>query len=185
MFPAHRHCSGTEWSGCGHFVELYASDETLLRNLAAFVQDGLVRGEAVVVIATPDHCRGLEQRLAEMDEAPPRVGDNLHLLDANECLASFMVNGWPDKTLFFGTMTDLVRRASAGGRKIRLFGEMVALLWERRACESTVRLEYLWDELCARENLPLFCAYPRRSLAAGPRALVDGIHRAHGKVFCT
>jgi hypothetical protein len=40
-----------------------------------------------------------------------------------------MVKDWPDEKLFASLVDYLIKRASKMGRRVRAFGEMVALLW--------------------------------------------------------
>jgi MEDS: MEthanogen/methylotroph, DcmR Sensory domain len=47
---------------------------------------------------------------------------------------------------------------SSGCREVRLYGEMVDLLWGTRL-GATVELERLWDEVLRDERLSLLCAY--------------------------
>ena len=47
---------------------------------------------------------------------------------------------------------------SQGSRRVRVFGEMVDLLW-RSNLPAAIRLEQLWSELIESANLSLFCAY--------------------------
>ena len=72
-----------------------------------------------------------------------------------------MVDGWPDEERFANTIGALLGRAGRDGRKVRAFGEMVALLWAQGHNGATVRLEHLWNEVCTNHALALFCAYPR------------------------
>jgi len=72
-----------------------------------------------------------------------------------------MVDGWPDKARFTAVVRAVLEQATRGGRKARAFGEMVALLWAQGHNEATLRLEQLWNPLCQRDQLALFCAYPR------------------------
>ena len=58
-------------------------------------------------------------------------------------------------------MSGLLTRGRAGGRRVRAFGEMVAVMWARGEQGATVRLEHLWHRLCQSEAFSLFCAYPR------------------------
>ena len=73
----------------------------------------------------------------------------------------FLVNGWPDDIRFTAVVTEIIGRANRTGRKVRVFGEMVALMWAEGHCGATVRLEHLWTAICQRESFPLFCAYPK------------------------
>ena len=82
-------------------------------------------------------------------------------MDAQETLSKFMVKGLPDEELFTQVVTGLLERARNGGRRVRAFGEMVAVLWSQGHNGATVRLEHLWHKFCQTEAFSLFCAYPR------------------------
>ena len=49
-------------------------------------------------------------------------------------------------------------RPSGGNGKVRVFGEMVDLLW-RSNQPAAIRLEQLWNDLIEGSDLSLFCAY--------------------------
>src|ERR1700682_2934981 len=83
----------------------------------------------------------------------------LLLLDAAEVLTKFMLDGLPDATLFRMSVGEIVERMkSKGNRKVRVFGEMVDLLW-RSNQPAAISLEQMWSELIASSDLSLFCAY--------------------------
>src|ERR1700687_312647 len=152
-----------EMSACGHFVQIYEVDDVFIDTLAGFISGGLRAGQAAIVIATPDHRHELDKRLTAMglDVNAARARDQFISADAEETLAKFVVDGWPDENLFIQVVTDLLHRAGSNGRKVRAVGEMVALLWAQGHCGATVRLEYLWHDICQRESFALFCAYPK------------------------
>ncbi len=50
-------------------------------------------------------------------------------------------------------------RAAEGGRRVRAFGEMVALLWTEGNQAAAIRLEELWNELAQTRTFCLYCAY--------------------------
>lgn len=86
--------------------------------------------------------------------------------------------------IFWGeVMTDLRRRAGKGGRRVRAFGEMVALLWQRGQTGATVRLEHLWHRICEERGLSLFCAYPRIGFTKNAEESIAEICAAHSKVL--
>ena len=45
-------------------------------------------------------------------------------------------------------------------RKVRAFGEMIALLWARGDRAATLWLEQLWHELCQTQEFSLFLRIP-------------------------
>ena len=72
-----------------------------------------------------------------------------------------MLHGWPDDARFNQVATGLIQRARGPGRRVRAFGEMVALLWHQGHNRATVRLEYLWNKFREEQEFCLFCAYSR------------------------
>ena len=72
-----------------------------------------------------------------------------------------MVKDWPDPILFKKEISKLIKRGGQHNRKIRAFGEMVAVLWSRGQNGATVQLEHLWNQFQQKNELSLFCAYPK------------------------
>jgi len=103
-------------------------------------------------------------------------------LDAEETLAEFMRDGQPDEKLFRGLVSDLLERAGRSGRRVRAFGEMVALMWGRGQNEATMQLERLWHDLCQKEAFSLFCAYPRSGFTQDADESIREICATHSRV---
>jgi hypothetical protein len=169
---------------CEHLVQIYQDDNVFLDTLEGFVAGGLRAGEGVVVIATPAHLQALNGRLmaAGIELAQAELRDQYIALDADRTLKKFMIRGWPDELLFERVVGDLLARASKDGRRVRAFGEMVALLWSEGRTGATVRLEHLWHQLCQKERFSLLCAYPRVSFTKGEDLSIREICAAHSKV---
>lgn len=174
-----------EIAPCEHIVQLYDSDTALIENLARFVSAGLGIGESAVVIATPEHLRELASRLAEMQtDLQSAVAEDRYItMDAEIGLASFMLQNWPDDQRFSQFVDNLIRRATVNDRRVRVFGEMVALLWARGQSAATVRLEHLWQQVCNSKSLSLFCAYPRAGVTKDPTDSFAAICAAHTLVL--
>ena len=170
----------TDWHAagkCDHFVQFYDSDSFLIDSVAGFFVDGLQAGEAAIVIATPAHRDALAAALASRGvEIGSVISSGQYLaLDAKEMLDRFMVRGSPDWKLFNDSIGDVVRQALRAGRRLRAFGEMVALLWEDGQGPAAIQLEVLWNDLAKDHSFTLFCAYPTRAF----RQAADGISLAH------
>jgi hypothetical protein len=174
-----------EIAPCEHLVQIYADDGMFMQSLEGFVAAGLEAGDGVVVIATAAHRCALEERLQlrGFDLSAVYLRDQLIALDAEETLSRFMVDGWPDDDRFSSVVAELIGRASNNGRRVRAFGEMVALLWARGDCGATVRLEYLWSNLCRQGTFSLFCAYPKIGFTESPGLAVQAICAAHSRVI--
>lgn len=168
-----------------HIAQFYEDDAVFLNTLVRFVDAGLMAGEAVIVIATRQHLRALEERLTAImiGMANSRLNEAYITIDAHEALGKFMIKGWPDDGLFLEFVMGLIERASAHGRRVRAFGEMVALLWGAGNTAATIRLEYLWNKVCKIQKLPLFCAYPKTGFTEETSKSIADICAAHSKII--
>jgi Signal transduction histidine kinase len=144
-----------------HFVQFYETDNFLLDSLNGFIGKGISAGDACIVVATEAHREGLETRLRDsgLDVDAARSSGQFISLDAGETLSSFMIDGQPDAVLFRKVVGDLITRASLGRSRVRIFGEMVALLWAEHKQDAAIHLERLWNDLGETHPFLLFCAY--------------------------
>ncbi|MCA1621134.1 MAG: MEDS domain-containing protein, partial [Acidobacteria bacterium] len=179
----------TGWGEMGeseHFVQFYEDDAFLLETLVAFVGAALGAGEAAVVVATREHREDLETRLREkgLDVTAAVACGQLVLSDAADTLAKFMAGGSPHAGLFAGLIGGLIARAAEGRPRVRVYGEMVALLWAEGNYDAAIRLEGLWNDLQQSHAFALFCAYPMGGFAGeGPgRGLAD-VCMSHARVI--
>src|SRR5262245_60071952 len=146
----------------GHFVQFYEADAFLLDAVAEFAGTALRAGDSAVVVATPPHRDGVAERLRAYgpDVADACARGSYLPLDAAQTLARFMVDGAPDWQRFREVLGAVLAQATAGGRGVRVFGEMVALLALEGNHAGAVRLEQLWNDLGKTHEFALFCAYP-------------------------
>jgi signal transduction histidine kinase len=170
----------TDWSDVSsgqHFVQFYESEDFLLDSLTRFISEGLRQGETCIVIATPEHRASLAAALATegLNAEALSSGGRYVSLDATATLARFMVDGSPDPELFRDVIGAVIEAASVGGRRVRAFGEMVALLWADGLHESAIRLEQLWNSLRPTYLFTLFCGYSASGLAG--EALSEPLRR--------
>ena len=173
-----------EISPCEHLVQTYEHDDIFLDSLEGFVAGGIVAGDGVVVIITPPHLLALNQRLKQrgINVASALRTEQYLALDAETILSEFMINGWPDELLFNELVTKLLARAKGDGRRVRAFGEMVALLWAQGNTCATVRLEHLWHRLCNEQSFSLFCAYPQSGFTRDVAASIKEICDTHSRI---
>jgi hypothetical protein len=144
-----------------HIVQVYRDERFLVDGLKHFVRAGLAQGEGVAVFATRRHWDACVRALAadsiSVDIAESR--GQLAVLDAQTALSALMVDGMPDWKAFqdvVGTVINLTRRKFP---RLRAFGEMVDLLWQRGERNAALRLEELWNNLLKIQDLALCCAY--------------------------
>jgi hypothetical protein len=91
----------------------------------------------------------------------------LVMMDAQDALNLFMLNGRPDAQRFRATMGELVSicrlAARSQHRGLTVSGEAVGLLWEEGNKDGAFQLEQLWNRLLADRAFDLHCAYPKAS----------------------
>jgi hypothetical protein len=160
--PAH------EWQASEHFVQFYETDDFLVDAISTFIKTGLEAGDACIVVATQPHRMLLEERLQHngQDLAAARARGEYIALDAAETLTQFMVDGWPAPERFTEVLGSLIAQTAQNGRHVRIFGEMVMILWAEGKHAAAMRLEELWNDL--QQTTPpfaLFCAYAIDSFA--------------------
>jgi MEDS: MEthanogen/methylotroph, DcmR Sensory domain len=147
-----------------HVVQLYGNDDRLLaRNVCRYLEEGLKRGDGILVIATAEHRSSFVRHLARQPRYSAAVLEgSLVFLDAATTLGRFMVDGIPDAALFTAVVGEALRkvRNNAGQTGVRAYGEMVGLLWLAGNTVGANRLEELWNHLLRSSNTSLFCAYP-------------------------
>ena len=165
-------------------VSFYERDIELVATLTRFVDEGLVLGERVIVVATPAHRADLERSLTEhgIDHAGECSNGQLVLLDARTTLDSLLVDGEVDADNFVDTVASLVRAARADGSPVRAFGEMVALLWEIGDVSGALDLEERWSRLQDELGFELLCAYPTSALGDARLGDVSEICAGHTTV---
>lgn len=150
----------------GHLVQLYSDDSFLLEVVSQFVSGALALGDSAVVIATGTHREGLPYRLNARGVDADKVirQGRLILLDAEEVLSKFMVNGAADEELFARFVSEVLLRARNASlnhdSRIAVFGELVALLWAEGKAGEALRLEEFWNRLAQQFSFSLLCAYP-------------------------
>ncbi|MBZ5508233.1 MAG: MEDS domain-containing protein [Acidobacteriia bacterium] len=149
----------------GHAVQFYETDAGLVEMLGQHIGSALKSGDTSLVIATKAHRQRLaeELQLRKVNMAAAINAGQYLELDAAETLAKFMVGGGPDQQKFADTIETVISRAGArtkAGKRLVVFGEMVALLWGEGKRDATVRLEELWNDLAQRHTFHLTCGYP-------------------------
>ena len=145
-----------------HFAQFYESDNFLLTSLHSYVSSGLSKGEAAIIVGTENHIERLQQLLAMdgLNVSLALESGQLTLLDAEETLSQFLVDSLPNGTRFEETVGPMIAAKTATYPRLRIFGEMVALLWRQGNYRGAISLEALWNQLQQKYSFSLFCGYP-------------------------
>jgi PAS domain S-box-containing protein len=152
----------SDMSQSEHFVHFYETDAFLLDSLSDFIGTGLVIGDVCIVLATQTHRENLEERLKAtgLDLAAASTRGEYISLDAADTLSKIMVDGLPEPESFTRVIGSTIAQTAKGPRHVRVFGELVALLWADGNHMAAIRLEELWNDLGQLHTFSLFCSYP-------------------------
>jgi signal transduction histidine kinase/CheY-like chemotaxis protein len=179
----------SDWSGMKeseHFVQFYETDGFLLDSLSGFIGAGLREGDGCIVLATSAHLKALEDRLTVdgLDLEVAGASGQYVSLEASGALSQFMRDGLPEPVRFGEFVSALVSQAIEGRRRLRIFGEMVMLLWAEGNQEAAFRLEELWNDLHRTRPFQLFCAYPLNGFnTTGHAESLHGVCSTHSRVI--
>jgi hypothetical protein len=164
-----------------HAVQFYDHEAFLLEHLGSFVKEGLLQEDTVLVVATATHRAELRAQLISdhvFEEAP---GKGVYVaMDATDTLALFMINDWPDEKLFMNVIGDTIS-SLAHGTPVRIYGEMVAVLWSQGQFRAAIRLEQLWNQLGSCKEFSLLCGYPIAAFQDG--SLLDEVSACHSHII--
>lgn len=174
-----------EIAPCEHLVQIYENDKIFLDTLEGFTGSGFLADETVVVIATAGHLEALNTRLYSQGfDVNKLISSNKYIpIDADNLLSVFLKSDRIDEKIFNTFISGLIDHARQRNGKIRAFGEMVAILWERNLYAATIQLEKLWNQLHSRSEFTLFCAYPRIGFTQSATESIDTICKQHAKVI--
>ncbi len=148
---------------CDHIVQLYQDQDFLNRAVCRFAGAALANGEGIILVPTLSHWNAIRARLeaegVDVEEARDR--GQLTVVDADEFLPRFMRDAMPDSPVFLGLAADVIGQAHARGRyqKVRWWGEMVNVLWERGDVAASMNLEDLFDHLAKKHDIAIFCSF--------------------------
>jgi hypothetical protein len=150
---------GTEY----HAVRFYESDTSLARMVAEFLHEGFKGGSPGMVVATATQRAQIIQELTDrsLDVIELQRSHELLLLDAEETLSAFMMDGKPDARRFTDHMSRIIHDVcrDRADRTVRIFGQMVDVLWQGGKRDAAVRLEMLWNQLARTNAFSLLCGY--------------------------
>jgi K+-sensing histidine kinase KdpD len=166
-----------------HGVKFYADDATLISTVSKFLAGGLHEGDAAIVVTTAAHRDLLRARLEADGVVRPGAASPILFADAHETLATFMRDDVPDRALFQvgvgGLIAEHALKAKSG--RVRVFGEMVDVLWGSGHRDAALQLEELWNELQRLQTFSLLCAYSVGRFVKEPAAL-RAVCRTHNEV---
>jgi hypothetical protein len=173
---------------CDHLVEFCSADDHLVEHAAAFFVDGFSADCACIAIVTAEHQRRIEESLARRGQQPHSLltANRYIVLNADQTLESLLANGQLDDLQFHRTFGELLRLAGAGGRCVRIAGEMPSLLALRGDRDGMIHLEELWNDLSRDHSFSAYCLYPAELFSTSHHdTWRDSIRAIHSRTLAT
>ena len=95
-----------------------------------------------------------------------------------------MPAGVIDVGAFDREVGSVIAKASAAGGPVRVYGEMVQLLWDAGHVVAALELEGLWNEVIGEHRCSLMCAYRSSSVSGAEHSeALERVCELHSSVF--
>jgi MEDS: MEthanogen/methylotroph, DcmR Sensory domain len=167
-----------------HSVVFYHDNE-LARVVGEYLLGAITDGGVAVIVATPEHRLWVNAWLmqAGVDLSAVTANGSYIVLDARRTMDGFVVGEWPDTAAFWNVLSPILASATRRRRTVRVFGEMVALLWEADQVEAAIEVESLWNEMAGQFSFSLLCAYPQPATADTDNSdALARVYDAHSRI---
>ncbi len=163
-----------------HAVAFHDTDADAVDAVATYLAAGIRGDERVVTVATAAHLVILDRSLRGLgvDVDAARGDGRLVEVDATRTVEAMLVAGAVDRGRFLG-LVDRGLALGAPGRPVRIFGEMVAVLWQRGQVAAALELEDRWNELAEVREFRLLCGYLVEALSEASLTEVGQVCAAH------
>lgn len=163
-----------------HVVHFYARSDARDRAVVDWVLPALRGGGGALLVCTPGNASRIRAGLSDagLDVAGLERHDRLMIVRARDLMARFIdADGLRPET-FRRLAHDLLVKIRLGcgnaQAPVRVWGEMVHLLWEAGDARSAHRLEQLWNDALPESGVDLLCSY---DVAGASPAAYDALRR--------
>ncbi len=149
-----------------HIVQV-CQNETFRENIVTnYIKDGLLNDEAVIVVAGPTLRKAVISKLdaQNFDVQNLKNQGQIKFLDAEFLLSSFLIDGVLEEQSFQQSIEVPIQAARVEYGKVRIFGEMVDVLWKKAQYDAAIQLENLWSNLSQKQEFLFLCTYSLDSI---------------------
>jgi anti-sigma regulatory factor (Ser/Thr protein kinase) len=170
----------------GHAVQFYREDAELYDTVGTYVAEGIRDGGVSIMVTRAARREGFDEALVTAGVDPVAACEDGRLLsfDAATMLARITRGGRLDPAAFLATAGAAVRRAAESRRPVRVYGEMVSLLWNAGDVIGAIELETLCNELLREVGFSMLCSYHGESLTDDSHAdALSAVCRLHSAVL--
>ncbi len=172
-----------------HSVQFYGEEKHLFETAASFLGQGFLEGQPAIMFATGRHAAGildqLQHRMIDIKRAQ-RLGD-LMVFDAERMLETIIEGDFPNCSKIeenvSALMATMAKRRRPRRTTVRVYGEMVDLLWKQGRYDAAIRIEVFWNELSKRYPIAAtLCSYAMRNFL-NETMLFEEVCRQHTHVL--
>jgi hypothetical protein len=144
-----------------HIVRICRNITGQAEILTSYIKEGLLNNEGVIVIARPSLRKIVLSKLDALgfDSQLIKNQGQVRFFDAEFLLSNILIDGVIEEQAFRNLVEIPIQTTQSKFGKIRAFGEMVDILWQRDLQDMATQLEDLWEDLCAKQNLNFLCTY--------------------------
>ena len=159
MNPNHVECVAIP--SHNHIVQVCQNVTSQAEILTRYIKEGLLNNEGIIVIARPSLRKTVLSKLDALgfDNQTVKNQGQVRFFDAEFLLSSILIDGTIEEQAFRNLIGIPVQVAQSKFGKVRAFGEMVDILWQRNLQDMAIQLEDLWEDLCTNQGLRFLCTY--------------------------
>jgi MEDS: MEthanogen/methylotroph, DcmR Sensory domain len=151
-----------------HAAHFFRDEDALAALVADFLIDGFTASQPAVVIASQRHLDRILEKLHEhsLDIDRLEAEHRLFSVEAETLLATIMSGGLPDAARVRAEVIPLIEQACAGRADctVRLYGDLVNLLWNEGETGAALVLEEIWNDLTRERDVAVLCGYAMAGL---------------------
>jgi hypothetical protein len=141
-------------------VQLFDAARSRADATARYVAEGCDAGDHSIVIAKAAHWELIADQL-EKRGYPARAAApaQLRFIDAHSTLRRMRKRGIFVRTAARDVIQEILDEATAVGRPLRIYGEIVDILAEEGSFNEAVEVEHAWNTVLRGRNARLLCGY--------------------------
>jgi hypothetical protein len=146
-----------------HIAQTYQDEAFLVKSVSVFAGAGIQKGQGVLLVATKPHLKLFAETVEKIgcDVPAARSRGQLTEVCVEDALNDIMIAGIPSADKFSRLAKAAIQKTHGheGVSGIRIFGELVNVLWMAGNMQAALSLETLWDKLGKTHPFTLFCGY--------------------------
>lgn len=148
-------------SSGNHTVQICPNEGSQVDLVTRYIKDGLLNGEAVIVIAKPALRKILKSKMDafSFDGQVLKDRDQIKFFDAGFLLSNLRSNDLLEEEAFQEFLATPISHAQLSYRKVRAFSELVDILWKQGQHDMAIQLESFWNDLSPAQEFSLLSTY--------------------------